>query len=73
MLRRTARRDRLIGLFLLALLLFNPPVLNLFGGNFFGWPGLYIYLFGAWALIIIAVALVSGRSVSGDEREERRP
>jgi hypothetical protein len=73
MLRRTARRDRLIGLFLLALLLFNPPVLNLFGGNFFGWPGLYLYLFGAWALIIIAVALVSGRSVSGDEREERRP
>jgi O-antigen/teichoic acid export membrane protein len=73
MLRRTARRDRLIGLFLLALLLFNPPVLNLFGGNYFGWPGLYLYLFGAWALIIAAVALVSARAVPGDEREERRP
>jgi len=73
MLRRTARRDRLIGLFILAVLLFNPPLLNLFGGNFFGWPGLYLYLFGAWALIIAAVALVSGRHASGDEREERRP
>ena len=31
MLRRTARRDRLIGLFILGAVLFNPPILNLFG------------------------------------------
>lgn len=74
MLRRTARRDRLIGLFILALLLFNPPLLNLFGGNFFGWPALYIYLFGAWALIIAGVALVAERHrAAGDDRDDRLP
>ena len=64
MLRRTTRRDRMVGLFLLGLLLFNPPVLNLFGGTFFGWPALYVYLFGAWAVIIAGVAIVSERSVA---------
>ncbi|MEP7239261.1 MAG: hypothetical protein ABI697_00100 [Devosia sp.] len=59
MLRRTARRDRMIGLFVLGLVLFNPPVLNLFGGTVFGWPVLYLYLFGAWALVIVCVALVT--------------
>jgi hypothetical protein len=62
MLRRTARRDRMIGLFVLALVLFNPPILNLFGGTLFGWPALYLYLFGAWALIIAGVALVTERT-----------
>jgi hypothetical protein len=42
MLRRAARRDRLIGLFLLGLVLFNPPVLNLFRGSIYGWPLLYL-------------------------------
>jgi len=62
MLRRTVRRDRMIGLFVLGVVLFNPPVLNLFGGTLFGWPALYVYLFGAWALIIIGIAFVSERS-----------
>ena len=61
MLRRTARRDRLVGLFILGVVLFNPPVLNLFGGTFFGWPALYVYLFGAWALIIVGIAIVAER------------
>ena len=43
MLRRTARRDRLIGLFILGAVLFNTPILNLFGGTLFGWPALYLY------------------------------
>jgi len=73
MLRRTARRDRLIGLFLLGAILFNPPILNLFGGTLFGWPALFLYLFGAWGLIIAGVALVMGRGETateqrGDER-----
>ena len=67
MLRRTARRDRLIGLFVLAVLLFNPPVLNLFGGTMFGWPALYLYLFAAWAGIIAAVALVGGRGTPPED------
>ena len=61
MLRRAARRDRLIGLFVLGVVLFNPPILNLFGGTIFGWPTLYVYLFGAWALIILGIAVVAER------------
>ena len=33
MLRRTVRRDRMLGLFVLGVVLFNPPVLNLVGGT----------------------------------------
>ena len=62
MLRRTARRDRLVGLFILGVVLFNPPVLNLFGGTVFGLPALYLYLFVVWALIIAAVAFVAERN-----------
>jgi hypothetical protein len=61
MLRRTARRDRLIGLFALGAVLFNPPILNLFSGTVFGWPALYIYLFVAWAVVIAGVAVVVER------------
>ena len=74
MLRRAARRDRLIGLFILAVLLFNPPILNLFGGFVFGWPALYIYLFIAWAVIIAGVAFVVERNAPAtDERGNRVP
>lgn len=74
MLRRAARRDRLIGLFVLAVMLFNPPILNLFGGTVFGWPALYIYLFVAWALIIAGVAFVVERNAPPtDERGNRLP
>lgn len=74
MLRRAARRDRLIGLFILAVILFNPPILNLFGGTVFGWPALYIYLFVAWALIIAGVAVVVERNAPPtDERGSRLP
>ena len=59
-----ARRDRLIGLFILGAVLFNPPILNLFGGTLFGWPALYLYLFAAWALVIAGVAFVVERSAS---------
>jgi hypothetical protein len=41
--------------------LFNPPVLNLFGGTVFGWPTLYVYLFGVWALIILCIAIIAER------------
>lgn len=68
MLRRTARRDRLVGLFLLGVVLFNPPVLNLVGGTLWGWPVLYLYLFIVWALLIAGIAFVVERGGSPDER-----
>jgi hypothetical protein len=55
------RRDRLIGLFLLALVLLNPPLLMLFGGGdtVFGLPLLYLYIFAAWLLIIATAAWIA--------------
>ncbi|QCG86474.1 hypothetical protein [Azospirillum sp. TSH100] len=56
-------RDRMIGLFLLAAALFNPPLLGLFGieGNILGVPALYVWVFGLWAAVILLAAL-AGRA-----------
>ena len=69
MLRGTAKRDRMIGLFAGGLILLNPPILNLVNGTVFGWPALYLYLFAVWTLLIIGVALVSER---GDGAADKR-
>ncbi|MET0963505.1 MAG: hypothetical protein ABWY05_11925 [Noviherbaspirillum sp.] len=52
---------RLAALFLLGWLLFNYPLLALFGrlGALGGIPALYIYLFIAWAALIALVALAA--------------
>ena len=57
------RRDRMVGLFLLALVLFNPPLLRLFGidGALFGLPPLYVYILAAWAVVIGLAALAAER------------
>ena len=65
------RRDRLIGLFLLALVLLNPPLLMLFGGGdtVFGLPLLYLYIFVAWLLVIGAVAWIAERRTARRRRD----
>jgi hypothetical protein len=73
MLRRTARRDRLIGLFIAGAVLLNPPILNLFGGTLGGWPVLYVYLFIIWALLIAGVAIVMRGRTEADERRGEPP
>lgn len=75
MLRRAARRDRLIGLFVAGVVLLNPPILDLFGGTIDGWPVLYIYLFVVWALLIAGVAFVVERGASppDDGIADRQP
>jgi hypothetical protein len=56
------RRDRLIGLFVAGAVLLNPPILTLFsGGSVLGWPSLFVYLFGVWALLIAGLAIVLER------------
>ena len=56
------RKDRLVGLFALGLVLFNPPVLQLFAGaTLFGWPLLFVYLFCAWVALTATVALTVER------------
>lgn len=69
------RRDRLIGLFLLALVLLNPPIIWLFdrGDTVFGLPLLYVYLFATWLAVIATVAWIAeGRAIRRRRDEEPR-
>lgn len=52
---------RLVGLFLLGMLLFNFPLLCLFNRPVLalGIPILYLYLFAAWSLIIFLMLMIS--------------
>jgi hypothetical protein len=72
MLRRVIRRDRMVGLFIVGVVLFNPPILNLIGGSLFGWPSLFGYLFIAWALVIAGIAFVVERSSGSPEGSNER-
>jgi len=62
MTRDENKNKRLVGLFLLAWIVFNFPILSLFNldGMIFGIPLLYVYIFGAWALFIVLMALITG-------------
>jgi hypothetical protein len=52
---------RLIGLFLLGYLLLTHPLISLFDRPALvgGIPLLYVYIFGAWACIILLAALIT--------------
>lgn len=54
------RTYRIAGLFLLACVLFNYPVLALFNvtGTVGGVPVLYAYLFAAWLAVIVLASIV---------------
>jgi hypothetical protein len=56
----TRTGTRLAAVFLLGLLLFNYPLLALFGrpGDVAGVPLVYAYLFFAWALVIGLLAWI---------------
>ena len=64
MARSSRRRQRLLALFLLGCLLFNYPLVALFNvrSTVAGIPALYAYLFSAWALLILLVAMVMERA-----------
>ncbi len=53
--------ERLVALFLLAVLLLNPPLLLIFdsSNSVAQVPTLYLYLFVVWALIISLLAIVT--------------
>jgi hypothetical protein len=60
MITEPTRARRLIGLFLLGYLLFSPPIISLFNlpHMVLGIPLLYGYIFTAWVLLIVLVALI---------------
>ena len=54
-----SKSTRLAGLFFLGFIFFNYPILSLFNIDIlvFGIPLLYLYLFAAWALFILLIAI----------------
>ena len=72
---RAEQSQRLVALFMLGWLLLTYPLLALFnrGGSVAGIPLLYVYLFGAWALLIVLMALAARQPRDDhDNREDRR-
>lgn len=59
-MKSNLRGQRLIAAFLLGCLVVNYPVLSLFssGGYVLGIPVLFAYIFSAWLLLIVAIALI---------------
>jgi hypothetical protein len=57
------RAPRLVAVCMLGCLLFNYPILALFNvpGTLLGIPVLYAYIFIAWALLIVLMALAVER------------
>ena len=60
--------ERLVALFLLGVALFTPPFLGIFNtpDRILGLPSLYLYLFAAWTLLIVLVALAIESSDADD-------
>jgi hypothetical protein len=62
-MRDQDRGKRLIAVCLLGLVLINFPLLAVVdaGHRWFGLPPLFLYLFGAWAGLIVLLALILER------------
>ena len=69
---QSRRRELLIALFLLAVLLLTPPLLIVFNQatRLFGVPLLYLYLFVVWAVLIALVALAVERRDVADALDD---
>ena len=64
--------ERLIGLFLLGLVLLTPPLIGAFDRAVLvrGIPLLYLYLFACWALLIGLTALIVERPDPDEEIDD---
>lgn len=64
------RGERLIGVMLLAVLLFSPIVMAIFASpaRVFGLPSLLVYVFAAWIVVVVLLA----RIARGAERRTDR-
>ena len=63
MLDEKAKAQRFVAICMLGIVLLNFPVLALFnvGGTVLGIPVLYAYIFAAWTLLIVLLALLAER------------
>ena len=71
--------ERLLALFALGILLFNPPLLSVFSvdATLFGIPMLFIYILASWGLLIALVAMIVNRHSAaadpgGDEAGQQK-
>lgn len=62
-MRKGLASQRLVAVFLTAVLLFNYPVLSLFDRPepLFGLPILYVFMFVVWAAVIAVIAWIVER------------
>jgi hypothetical protein len=60
--------DRFVALLLLGALAFSPPLLSIFSARalVLGIPVLYLYLFAAWAVLIVLLARISRRAATAE-------
>ena len=67
-MRPTLLAQRTLALFVAGWLLLDYPLLKLglVPGTLFGWPRPAAWLFGAWALLILALALLMERAGDDD-------
>ncbi len=63
--------EKVLALFAIGLLLFNPPLLSLFSVNatLFGFPALYICVFAIWGVMIALVAYMVNRRAAAARRD----
>jgi hypothetical protein len=75
MARHGLTGERLFALFLLGALLFTPPWLGVFDRPRLvaGIPLLYLYLFVAWGLLILLMALVTETAEDSETAQTQRP
>jgi hypothetical protein len=75
MVKASLTGQRLVVLFCLGLVLFNFPILGLFEGRgmVFGVPVLYAFVYGAWALLILAMARVTGQRDEAPSSSPTKP
>ena len=64
MIRSGIKGQRFAAIFLLGCVAFNYPLLYLFNarGVLFGIPILYAYIFSAWAVLIVLLAVIAEKS-----------
>lgn len=72
------RPQRTIAVALLAIVLFNQPLLRVFDHGakttVFGLPVIYVYLFAAWALVIaLMISIVEMRDKPGGANRKAEP
>ena len=72
--RQDLTGQRAIAIFLLAAVAFSPLFVSVFSGSgvTLGIPTLFLYIFGAWGLVVLAIGVNVFRSESG-EREGQSP